>query len=266
MTKYCPSRGYNGKNLPGKGVVKQLQRKIVEPCLYNFLGYGNLNGNTWFLGTEEGGAEIWRFNKLTVEESLALRRRFQLSMDFRHVWENLYGIPLEYFKGSTTWRYMAAFLLSLQGIAPEPDFVRQYVFEDKMLGRLDGDHFMCEFMPLPKPGKGSIEPYNSIWRTPLQYKQEVGPKRLHMIVEALQNNQAVKWIISYDRDATAQLLRGVRSEKAGEWTILEKQRYYLWRLNLNGAREIYLLQTPFFGQGQISYAGIELISYMMVSG
>jgi len=123
---------------------------------------------------------------------------------------------------------------------------------------------MCEFMPLPKPGKGSIEPYDSIWHTPAQYKQEVAPKRLQMINETLQKNKAVKWIISYDRDATAQLLRGARSEKAGEWAILEKQRYYIWRLNINGAREVYLLQTPFFGQGQISYAGIQLIAQVML--
>ena len=35
-------------------------QKLVRSCLYNWLGYGNLNGETWFIGTEEGGADIWR--------------------------------------------------------------------------------------------------------------------------------------------------------------------------------------------------------------
>jgi len=237
-----------------------LYRKSIEPCLYNFLGYGNLNGSTWFLGAEEGGAEIWRFSKLTVDESLSLRSQFKLAMDFRHVWEDLYGIPLDNFKGPTTWRYMAAFLLSMQGITPDTESVRRYVFEDKKLGSLEGDHFMCEFMPLPKPFNDSMEPYCSIWNATKQYKQEVAPKRLEIINEVLQKNKDIKLIISYDKHATVQLLHGFYYEKAREWIILNKQRYYLWLLKKDETRKVYLLQTPFFGQGQISYAGIQLIA------
>ncbi|AQS60637.1 hypothetical protein B0537_14965 [Desulforamulus ferrireducens] len=212
------------------------------------------------MGTEEGGAEIWRFQKLTLEESLALRSSFNFAMDFRHVWEELYGIPLKQFKGPTTWRFMAALLLSLQGKTPDKESVQRFVFEDKLLGQLDGDHFLCEFMPLPKRGKNSIEPYNLIWSTPTQYKQEVAPKRLQIILETLQRKQAVKLIISYDHDATAQLLQGVRAQKAGEWVIFKNQKYFLWQLDLEEKRKIYLLQTPFFGQGQISYPGIQTIT------
>ena len=47
---------------------EKMNRKTIEPCLYNFLGYGNLNGSTWFWALKRSGAEIWRF-KLTLEES-----------------------------------------------------------------------------------------------------------------------------------------------------------------------------------------------------
>ena len=66
---------------------------LVRSCLYNWLGYGNPNGVVWFVGTEEGGAEIWRIPTQTLEQSLMKRSTFSLAMDFREVWENQYQIP-----------------------------------------------------------------------------------------------------------------------------------------------------------------------------
>ena len=66
-------------------------RDIVTLCPYNHLGYGNLDGPVWFVGVEEGGAEIRRCQTLTLEESLRLRAGYELAMDLRHVWEGLYS-------------------------------------------------------------------------------------------------------------------------------------------------------------------------------
>jgi hypothetical protein len=52
----------------------------VKPCLYNRPGYGNLDGPLWFVGVEEGGAEVWRYQTLTLEESLRLRAGYRLAM------------------------------------------------------------------------------------------------------------------------------------------------------------------------------------------
>ena len=104
--------------------MERVTREQVAPCLYNWLGYGNLNSPWWFMGTEEGGAEIWRKQKMTgqpdlsIAESLRLRSGFALSMDFPKVWEELYGLPLERFKGATVWRYVAAMLFALEGKDP----------------------------------------------------------------------------------------------------------------------------------------------------
>lgn len=48
---------------------------------------------------------IWdsiAYGKLTIQEQISLGY-------FRHVWEDLYRIPLESFKGPAAWRFMARF-------------------------------------------------------------------------------------------------------------------------------------------------------------
>jgi len=73
---------------PKKQIQSDSSIKLLVPsCLYNWLGYGNLHGHVWFIGTEEGGAEIWRQQTKTLEESLNIRSHFNLNMDFIDVWE-----------------------------------------------------------------------------------------------------------------------------------------------------------------------------------
>ena len=72
---------------------------IIEPCLYNHLGYGNLDDPVWFIGVEEGGVRVWRYETLILEENLHLRAQYDLAVDFRYVWEDLYRIPLESWRG-----------------------------------------------------------------------------------------------------------------------------------------------------------------------
>jgi hypothetical protein len=51
-------------------------KDLIDKCLYNWIGYGNYNGDVWFIGMEEGGAEIWRegIATLTLEELEPLRK------------------------------------------------------------------------------------------------------------------------------------------------------------------------------------------------
>jgi hypothetical protein len=231
-------------------------RDIVDPCLYNHLGYGNLDAPVWFIGVEEGGAEIWRRETLTLEQSLHLRATYQIAMDFRHVWEDLYSIPLHSWKGATTWRFIAAYILALQGHRPDASSVRRYVFHDKLLGRLEGDHFLCELMPLPKRAKGQIEPYQHIWATERRYRQEVAPGRLRLLVQTLQEHPSTRLHVCYERDAVELLWNSLSTARLAQWTLIKGQRYTLWACSITPSRKVYLLHTPFFGQGQISYHGI----------
>jgi hypothetical protein len=229
---------------------------LTRSCLYNWLGYGNINAPVWFVGMEEGGAEIWRHSTRSLEESLSLRSTYDLSMDFREVWEDKYGILLNTFRGITVWHYMAAFLLSHPGMNPDSSKIRDFLFTSKELGGLQSDHFLCELLPLPRRSNDSIEGYESIWKSVDAYKREVMPKRFELISDTLKANTGVKLLVSYDRTFTSQALSYYPSQLTTEWNDSRGKAYRLFSLALDGDKHIYLLSTPFFGQGQCSYDGL----------
>jgi hypothetical protein len=236
-----------------------ISKEIVRSCLYNWLGYGNLNGTVWFIGTEEGGAEIWRQATQTLESSLNHRSRFELSMDFRQVWEEIYDIPLESFRGPCVWRYMAAFLMSLKGETVTTENINSFVFRDKELGSINSDHFMCELLPLPKRRKESIVDYDFVWSSIEKYRNEVMPKRLGLIVNTLETNKGINVIISYENLLTKDFLSYFENKgtvtKQGEFTF-KKENYVKYEIQINTKRKVAFLSTPFFGNGCISYEGI----------
>lgn len=151
-------------------------------------------------------AEVWRQKTQTLEESLFHRSRYNLSMDFKRVWEEIYHIPLESFKGPSVWRYMAAFLLSFKGKPINPANINRFVFLDKKLGGIKSDHFMCELLPLPKRSKESISDYDFIWSSAAKYRNEVMPKRLDLILDTMSHNEGIKVIISYEKLLTKDFL------------------------------------------------------------
>ena len=236
------------------GTISQL---LVDKCLYNWLGYGNVNSSIWFMGMEEGGAEIWRQQTKTLEDSLSLRSEFEIEMDFQHVWEELYGIPLQTFKGPNVWRYMAAFLLSLNGVEPTGEKIKNFVFEKKKLGKKGGDHFLCEFLPLPRRSNTDIEEYKDIWQSNGAYLRSVGDNRFTLIKETLLENSNVKLLLSYDRKFSKMFLEHFHSELIKEWNDRRNKLFAIYAVNLSSDRKVYFLVTPFFGQGQASYEGLE---------
>lgn len=128
-----------------------------------------------------------------------MRSQFTLTMDFRVVWEDIYDIPLETFKGPCVWRYMAAFLLSLKGEEVNSETVNDFVFGQKLLGKLDSDHFLCELLPLPKRSKNCIRDYQETWGSISSYHAEVLPRRFQLIRDTLKANVGVQLIVSYEQ-------------------------------------------------------------------
>ncbi|MBL1213154.1 MAG: hypothetical protein HND52_07355 [Ignavibacteriae bacterium] len=237
-----------------------MNEKLVRQCLFNWLGYGNLHGSIWFIGTEEGGAEIWRQKTKTIQESLEIRKKFKLSMDFINVWEKQYNIPMIKFRGPTVWRYIAAFLLCFEKakknelIKVERNDVEEFLYESKKLGRKDSNHFLCELFPLPKKSKNNIEPYSDFWDSIKSYHSELLSQRINLIKEAL--NENVKVLISYEKILTEYLVEKFHAELEYTWEF-KKQKYKSYRIKFEKKLEIALLSTPFFGNGRISYQGVE---------
>lgn len=128
----------------------------------------------------------------------------------------------------------------------------------KLLGRTNGNHFLCELFPLPKPAKNTIQPYEAIWSSVKNYHDEVLEKRFELIKTTIMNNPQVQLIISYEKGLVELMQQNLSSllEQISAWKY-ESQQYSLFRLTLDAGRTVFLLSTPFFGQGQISYDGIK---------
>ena len=247
------------------GVILMEFENIVRKCINNWLGYGNLNGEIWFIGTEEGGAEIWRQATKTLEDSLSIRSRFDLGMNFSSVWEDLYRIPLEKFKGPCVWRYMVAFLLSMESKPISSDIINEFIFINKRLGNKDSNHFMCEFLPLPKKSKDDISDYKKVWKSISDYHDEVIPRRFTLIQETLINNQNIKVVISYEQLLTKRFLEYFDGnvQILSEWNY-KSEHYVQYDINIGNNRHIRFLEAPFFGNGRISYDGIKLAAHNLL--
>ncbi|MEO8398587.1 MAG: hypothetical protein ABI550_02100 [Ignavibacteriaceae bacterium] len=229
---------------------------LSKECLYNWLGYGKINSPIWFIGTEEGGAEIWRKKTKTLEESLRIRQSFNLSMDFVEVWEKKYNIKLSSFKGANVWRYIAAFILSINNQDITKENIYNFINVEKKLGRSDSDHFLCELLPLPKERKNSISPYED-WSSLKKYHDEVMPKRFELIKKSIEKNSKIKLIISYEKELAKIIEENLSTKKVKDWKANEgKENYTLYEVSLSDERKLFLLSTPFFGNGRISYRGI----------
>jgi len=110
--------------------------------LLNFIGYGRLDADIWFLGMEEAGGG---------DENIRTRLKFRSVEDNAEAHKML-GITYLHWgkrKIQRTWRGMCYIMLSLEGKEPTIERIRSYQAEK--LGRLEGNTLLTELMPIPKP-------------------------------------------------------------------------------------------------------------------
>ena len=73
-------------------------------------------------------------------------------------------------RGSLTpWHFEASFLFAFHDQSVNTETIRDFVFHSKQLGRIDGDHFLCELLPLPRKNKASMKGYESVWDSVKDY-------------------------------------------------------------------------------------------------
>jgi hypothetical protein len=110
--------------------------------LLNFIGYGKLNADVWFLGMEEGGGG---------EDNIRARLRFRQVEDCAEA-HAILGIT-KFHTGQKiiqgTWRGMCYIMLRLEGKPVDRESIRNY--QADYLGRFQGTSLLCELLPIPKP-------------------------------------------------------------------------------------------------------------------
>ncbi len=116
--------------------------------LNGFNGYGNIRAPIWFLGMEEGGSD----DPVLIGENLKRRERFTAEMDLENAMNSLLApnfVTLSKTK-THTWRWMSKLAIMLkEGKSEVPNRARVREYIDRELGRIRGETFLTELMPLP---------------------------------------------------------------------------------------------------------------------
>lgn len=122
-----------------------LTKGLIEKRINNFLGYGNLNSNIWFIGMEEGlGKETdleKRFNRTKDKPVIDLQDGMTGVQDHMKWFSSCSNIQ-------KTWWKLILILLTLKS---DNEITNEKIkeFQREEFGRLNSNHCSLEFMPLP---------------------------------------------------------------------------------------------------------------------
>ncbi|NQW18515.1 MAG: hypothetical protein HQ478_13610 [Chloroflexi bacterium] len=136
-----------------------------------FEGYGRKSAPYWFLGIEEGGGSIEELTERVrlfdpVEDLLSAHQKLGLEGTMRR------HVP--------TWRVMSKIVMALEGRLEWQQATTAREYQATELGRVNGDTFLTELMPLPSPSTADW-PYELIFPTRSQYFAEVRPRRIEWL-------------------------------------------------------------------------------------
>lgn len=142
--------------------------------LLSFVGYGDPRGRFWFVGMEEAGGG-------TLDELRVRAEKFHPVDDLARV-HGLVEYWMDMGKLIPTWSAMSRLALCL-GDEPrwqDREVVRAY--QRERLGRIGGETFLTEVLPLPSPSTG-VWPYEALFPTREAYATAVLPERLRQLRE-----------------------------------------------------------------------------------
>lgn len=126
--------------------------QLLNEFVQNFYGYGNYNGQFWFIGMEEGGGNS--FSEINKRLN-AWRCRGRHALEDVAQYHAEIGLT-DWFndkpKLQPTWNKLIRILLSSNGQLPTTEQVREY--QKILLGRPNGDTCLVELLPLPSPSIG----------------------------------------------------------------------------------------------------------------
>lgn len=158
-------------------MTKPISEKELEH-LVNFIGYGELDADVWFLGMEEAGGG---------EDNLRRRLSFRQVEDCAEAHKllkitNVHWGPR---KIQRTWRGMCCIMLATEGKQIDREAIRIYQVEK--LGRFGGNTLLTELMPIPSPkidhwGYEQILPQ---FESRNDYFEKIKPIRIRLLQELI---------------------------------------------------------------------------------
>lgn len=123
--------------------------ELLQEFMYNFYGYGNYQGDYWFVGMEEGGGDsVAEINQRITTWDQRGRSELEDVVDYHRA----LGIDWPFAekpKLQSTWSKLIRVLLSMQGQNPTTDEVRFY--QQRHWARQTGSVCLLELLPLPSP-------------------------------------------------------------------------------------------------------------------
>ena len=182
--------------------------------LLDFIGYGTLDADIWFLGMEEAGGG---------EENIRARLNFKQVEDNAEAHKML-GITKHHWGKRTiqrTWRGMCYIMLCLEDIESTTENIRNYQAEK--LGRFDGNTLLYELMPIPKPSiiKWGYEELLPQFTSREDYYAKVKSYRIKLLKDLVAQHQP-KAIIAYGKgywEFYQELFTDIRFEQKGQFLV-----------------------------------------------
>lgn len=196
-----------------EAMVKPLTDQQLDRLL-DFIGYGRLDADVWFLGMEEAGGG---------EANIHTRASFQKVEDCAHAHKRLGITKFHWGKRviQPTWRGMCYIMLRLEDVEPTKSNIRQYQAEK--LGRYEGNTLLTELMPIPKP-KVSQWGYEELipqFASCADYYARVKPMRVQYLGQVLKDYKPGV-VIGYGKSfwsAYKELFAGIRFAPNGQFEV-----------------------------------------------
>ncbi len=122
---------------------------LLEHFINRFYGYGNYQGDYWFVGMEEGGGNSFADVEGRLNAWKARGKQELEDLAEYHIAIGVISLFRERPKIQSTWGKLIRTLLAIKGYSPTADQVRQYQRDG--FGRITGKTCLLELLPLPSP-------------------------------------------------------------------------------------------------------------------
>jgi hypothetical protein len=128
---------------------QKFDEDLLQAFMQGFYGYGNFEGEYWFVGMEEGGGNSFHEVDQRFEIWDSLGRGELLDVAQFHLKLGMPEFFTEPVKLQSTWNKVIRIILSAEGEKVSLSSVRKYQRDD--LGRRSGNSCLIELLPLPSP-------------------------------------------------------------------------------------------------------------------